>query len=193
MIVISQLEPSTRIVSQRLIRLRRKLVQRGAVAGDRTPDLVLTMDALYQLSYDGARRIVQCGGIIAEISPFGKGSMCYTNSKIEDMKEDLGSKHCVPCEGGVSPLSEGEIRAYQLQLETPWEVVEGKKIRRQFSFKDFEAAMKFVNKVADLAEAEGHHPDFLIHYNKVTLELWTHAIGGLSENDFILARKIETL
>src|SRR3989338_5800795 len=104
---------------------------------------------------------------------------------------DLVQKHCVPCEGGVLPLSSVEIAAYQSQLDQPWDVMDDKKIRRTFSFKDFKDAMAFVNKIADLAEAEGHHPDLTLHYNKVKVELWTHAVGGLSENDFILARKIE--
>ena len=73
-----------------------------------------------------------------------------------------------------------------------WEILEEeRKIKREFKFKDFRSAMAFANKVADLAEAEQHHPNFYIFYNRVTLELWTHAIGGLSENDFIMAAKID--
>ena len=79
------------------------------------------------------------------------------------------------------------------ELSTPWEVAEGKKIFRRFSFKNFKEAMAFVNKVADIAESEGHHPDIFVSYNKVKITLFTHAIGGLSENDFILAAKIEKL
>ncbi len=76
--------------------------------------------------------------------------------------------------------------------ETPdWEnVEEGKKIRRELKFADFKEAMAFINKVAEVAENEQHHPNFHIFYNRVILELWTHAVGGLSENDFILAAKI---
>lgn len=76
-----------------------------------------------------------------------------------------------------------------------WEVSEdNKKISRNFEFRDFTKAMSFINKVADLAEDEGHHPDMLIYsWNKVKIELWTHAIGGLSDNDFIMAAKIDTL
>ena len=64
---------------------------------------------------------------------------------------------------------------------------------REFKFKDFVRAMKFVNKVAELAEEQGHHPDIHVHYNNVTLELWTHDVDGLSENDFILAAKVDKL
>ena len=75
-----------------------------------------------------------------------------------------------------------------------WELSDNAgKILREFKFKDFVEAMEFVNKVAKLAEREGHHPNFDIRWNKVKLELWTHAIGGLSENDFILAAKINKL
>lgn len=106
---------------------------------------------------------------------------------------DLTEKKCIPCEGDVSPFVGKELMDYISQLHEKWEVVEGKKIRYQFKFKDFKEAMKFVNKIAEIAEDEQHHPDIKIVYNKVTIELWTHAIGGLSENDFILAAKIEKL
>ena len=105
---------------------------------------------------------------------------------------DLLSKKCVPCEGGVPPMGEEEIAGLLPQVQG-WEVIEKKKIQKVFKFKDFRAAMEFVNKVAGLAEEEGHHPDIHIHYNKVRLELWTHAIGGLSENDFIAAAKINAI
>lgn len=110
--------------------------------------------------------------------------------------EELTKKHCVPCEGGVPPLSQEKIDEYLKQVPE-WELAEeeGKKgkhklIRRVFKFKDFKEAIAFVNKVADLAESEGHHPNIHIYYNRVRLELWTHAINGLFDNDFILAAKI---
>ncbi len=106
---------------------------------------------------------------------------------------DLADKHCAPCEGGTKPLNKSKIQKYQAVLTTPWEVIGNKKISRQFKFKNFKEAVEFVNKVANLAEGEGHHPDIHIFYNKVNLELWTHAIGGLSENDFILAAKVNSL
>jgi len=106
---------------------------------------------------------------------------------------DLTSKVCVACEGGVAPLNEAQINDLLSQLTATWDVVDNKKIRRTFQFADFAQAMEFVNRVAELAELEGHHPDIHVLYNKVTFELWTHAINGLSENDFILAAKIEEL
>lgn len=86
-------------------------------------------------------------------------------------------------------------RAKELLRQAPeWELAEsGKKIRREFTFKDFVAAMKFINRVAKIAEKEGHHPDIAVFYNRVELVLWTHAIKGLSLNDFILAAKINAI
>ena len=100
---------------------------------------------------------------------------------------------CVVCEGGIPPLTPEKISEYKSQVNQGWQVTENKKIRRDFAFKDFKEAMAFVNKVAELAESEGHHPDIYIFYNKVALELSTHAIGGLSDNDFILAAKIDKI
>ena len=103
----------------------------------------------------------------------------------------LITKKCIPCEGSAQPLQAQAIEEYRSELKLEWEVIDDKKISRLFKFKNFKEAMAFVNKVAQLAEEEGHHPDISISWNKVTLELTTHAIGGLSENDFILASKIE--
>ncbi len=108
---------------------------------------------------------------------------------------DLTQKHCVPCEGGVPPMAEDQITRYLNEIGGGWQHKPGlvHKITKEFTFKDFRAAMAFVNKIANLAEREGHHPDMAIFYNKLKLELFTHAIHGLSENDFILAAKIEEL
>ena len=105
----------------------------------------------------------------------------------------LSAKTCVPCRGGIPPLTEQDAREYA--AATPgWSLVENAtRLFRRFEFRDFKGAMEFVNRVADLAEEEGHHPDICIHWNKVELTLWTHKIGGLHENDFILAAKIDRL
>ena len=105
---------------------------------------------------------------------------------------DLTRKKCVPCEGGIPPMTPDEVKTYLAQVKG-WESIGDKRIRKKFSFKDFKEAMVFVNNVADLAEYEGHHPDIHVHWNEVTLELWTHKIGGLHENDFILAAKVDIL
>ena len=107
--------------------------------------------------------------------------------------EGLAGKSCVPCRGGIPPLTEAEARAF-LSRTPGWSLAEnGTRLQRLFEFRDFVAAMEFVNRVADIAEHEGHHPDIAIHWNKVDLVLWTHKIGGLHENDFILAAKINRL
>ena len=108
----------------------------------------------------------------------------------------LKEKRCVPCEGGTPPLDElttrkllGEIKGWSV---TPRSETEGQpRLRKRFQFVDFLAAMAFVDKMAALAEEEAHHPDFCVHYSRVDVTLWTHAVGGLSENDFILAAKID--
>lgn len=107
---------------------------------------------------------------------------------------DLTKKHCVPCEGGTPPLSNEKEDELMGQI-SDWTLVRDgtHEITRQFKFKNFKEAIKFVNKVADLTEEEGHHPDIKIAYNKVQLDLFTHAAHGLSENDFIMAAKLNKL
>ena len=107
---------------------------------------------------------------------------------------DLASKKCVPCEGGTPPMVRGD--AMKLLSEVSgWELIdEGVlKIRRKFKFKDFKAALLFVNKIGEIAEEEGHHPDIEFGWGRANLTLYTHAVSGLSENDFILAAKINKL
>jgi 4a-hydroxytetrahydrobiopterin dehydratase len=121
------------------------------------------------------------------------------------MTESLQAKRCVPCEGGVDPATDKEIAGY-LQLINGWKVIETtqtndhgklnkrvKTIQKRFAFKDFREAMKFLRQVEEIAEGEGHHPDFCVHYNKVDFTLFTHAIGGLHMNDFIIASKIDAI
>lgn len=106
--------------------------------------------------------------------------------------EKLIEKKCVPCEGGMKPLEGEKIQEYVKQVEG-WEVLDNKLIKKTFKFKTFRESIDFVNQVANLAEDEGHHPDIHIRYTRVTFELTTHAIKGLSENDFIMASKIDLL
>jgi len=112
-----------------------------------------------------------------------------------EQKPELTKRKCVPCEGGTPPLTADEIAAYQKQLVTPWEVSDDlRKISKEFKSKDFTKALELINKVGEIAEQQGHHPDIYLHnYNKVRIDLWTHAVGGLSENDFIMAAKIDQL
>jgi 4a-hydroxytetrahydrobiopterin dehydratase len=106
---------------------------------------------------------------------------------------ELKEKSCVPCEGGVDPLLKSEVSDYLGKLEEGWKTPDFKVIRKNYPFKNFKEGMKFVNRIAEIAEQENHHPDVCIHYSNVDVELSTHAIGGLSENDFILAAKIDDL
>jgi 4a-hydroxytetrahydrobiopterin dehydratase len=103
----------------------------------------------------------------------------------------LTAKRCVACRGGTPPLTAEQAREY-LAATPEWALSDAAdRLTRSFTFKDFRDAMTFVNRVADLAEEEGHHPDFAIHWNRVEIVLWTHKIGGLHENDFIMAAKID--
>ena len=108
--------------------------------------------------------------------------------------EQLTKKRCVPCEGGVPKYSRGDAEA-QLTKLTGWQLThDAQRIRKDWTVKNFVAGIDFFNRVADVAEKDNHHPDLhLESYRKVWIELWTHAIGGLSENDFILAAKIDQL
>ena len=102
---------------------------------------------------------------------------------------NLASKKCLPCEAGAPPLT--EKKANELLKEIIGWGIKDWHLNKKFNFGDFLEAMKFVNSVAETAEHEGHHPDFCVHYSKVEVKIWTHAINGLSENDFILAAKID--
>ena len=105
---------------------------------------------------------------------------------------DLMNKKCLPCEGGIPKLTSDQIQELMPQISS-WELADGK-LRRRLSAKNFMAAIAYFNKIAVLAETEGHHPDLHLEgYRNITIEIWTHAVGGLTENDFILAVKIDQL
>jgi 4a-hydroxytetrahydrobiopterin dehydratase len=108
--------------------------------------------------------------------------------------DQLRAKKCVPCEGGVPKLTPSEA-ADQVRQVPGWDLSRnGERIRKTWVLKNFMAAIRFFEKVAAVAEAEGHHPDLHVEqYRNVAIEIWTHAIGGLSENDFILAAKIDQI
>jgi 4a-hydroxytetrahydrobiopterin dehydratase len=106
---------------------------------------------------------------------------------------ELGKKKCVPCEGGTLALAAGEVERLLSQVEG-WRVeTSAGELRKRYKFSKFTETIAFVNRMAELAEAEGHHPDFCVRYTSLDVSLTTHAIGGLSENDFILAAKIDGL
>jgi 4a-hydroxytetrahydrobiopterin dehydratase len=108
----------------------------------------------------------------------------------------LKDKRCVPCEEGMPSLDEATVKLLLDEVkgwERRQEAGQPPRITKRFRFDDFLGAMAFVDKMAALAEEEGHHPDFCVHYSQVDVTLWTHAVKGLSENDFILAAKLDGL
>jgi len=105
---------------------------------------------------------------------------------------ELAERQCVPCRGGVPPLQGDELKALAAQL-AGWEVIDGHHLQRTYKFKDFREALDFVNRVGELAEEQGHHPDICFGWGKAEISIWTHKINGLTESDFVLAAKIDKL
>jgi 4a-hydroxytetrahydrobiopterin dehydratase len=105
---------------------------------------------------------------------------------------ELAAKSCVPCRGGVPALAGKELEDLQTQVPD-WVVVNGHHIKRTFTFPDFLSALAFVNKVGEIAEKEGHHPDIFLTWGKAEITTYTHKIDGLTESDFILAAKIDKI
>jgi len=103
---------------------------------------------------------------------------------------ELSEKQCVPCRGGIPPLTAEEISPLLEQISN-WEVIEAHQIQKTFTSENFRSALDFVNRVGEIAEEQGHHPDLYLAWGKVEVKIWTHKINGLSESDFILAAKID--
>jgi 4a-hydroxytetrahydrobiopterin dehydratase len=103
---------------------------------------------------------------------------------------DLASRECVPCRGGVPPMTGPEIESFIKQLDG-WEVVQAHHLRKSFEFKNYVEALAFVNRISALAEEQGHHPDISFGWGHAEVTIWTHKIDGLTESDFILAAKID--
>jgi len=105
---------------------------------------------------------------------------------------DLAERQCVPCRGGVPSLTAGEIKPLAEQIPD-WEVVNQHHLQRSYEFSNFRDALEFVNRIGELAEAQGHHPDICFGWGKADVSIWTHKINGLTESDFVLAAKIDKL
>jgi 4a-hydroxytetrahydrobiopterin dehydratase len=106
---------------------------------------------------------------------------------------DLAKGKCLPCTEGTAPLTKEEIVPLQKELSDTWHVEDEKKLVRKYRFKNFKEALDFTVKVGNLAEEEGHHPDIMLGWGRVTITLMTHKIKGLSKSDFVLAAKIDQL
>lgn len=105
---------------------------------------------------------------------------------------DLAERDCVPCRGGIPPLKGEEIREFSTQLRE-WQVIDEHHLQKIYGFKNFRETLDFVNRVGELAEAQGHHPDICFGWGKADITIWTHKIDGLTESDFVLAAKIDKL
>lgn len=106
---------------------------------------------------------------------------------------DLSKKNCTPCKGGVPPLKGEPLAQLHRQLDEGWKVIGEHHLEKDYLFKNFREALEFTNKIGEIAEQEGHHPDIFLSYGKVKVQLWTHKIEGLSESDFILAAKYDNV
>ena len=106
--------------------------------------------------------------------------------------DELTQKSCKACEGGVAPLSNEESRALLQKLDG-WSITEEQHLHKEFTFPDFASALEFVNAVGAVAEAEGHHPNIFLTWGKAGIDIWTHSVDALTENDYILAAKIDAL
>lgn len=110
------------------------------------------------------------------------------------MSESLAARRCRPCEGGMPPLTPAEAAALLAQVSSDWVLVdEARAIRRDFAFRDFYRTMSFVNALAHIANIEDHHPDLEVGYNYCRVRFTTHAVKGLSENDFVCAAKVDQI
>ncbi len=107
------------------------------------------------------------------------------------MKCALANKKCVPCEGGIPPLKGAALHEFRGQLDGNWELIQEHHIERVFDLNNFQEALEVTNKIAEIAEVEQHHPDIYLAWGKVKVTIWTHKVDGLTENDFILAAKID--
>ncbi len=105
---------------------------------------------------------------------------------------ELFERQCIPCRGGVPPLKGEEINRLLSQLDG-WKVVDEHRLQKGYKFKDFRAALDFVNRIGELAEEQGHHPDICFGWGQADVTIWTHKIDGLTESDFVLAAKIDKL
>jgi 4a-hydroxytetrahydrobiopterin dehydratase len=107
------------------------------------------------------------------------------------MPSELAQKECLPCKGGVPPLKGQQLSEFQARLGGDWKIVNEHHLEKQYDFDDWSQAVDFTNRVARIAEEQNHHPDILLTYGKVKVQIWTHKIDGLTESDFVFAAKVD--
>ena len=105
---------------------------------------------------------------------------------------ELADRECVPCRGGVPPMESEQIREFSAQL-SGWQTINDHHLQKAYTFKNFREALDFVDRISELAEEQGHHPDICFGWGKADITIWTHKIDGLTESDFVLAAKIDRL
>jgi 4a-hydroxytetrahydrobiopterin dehydratase len=109
------------------------------------------------------------------------------------MNSELAKKECKSCDGGTPVLKGDSLRQMKDKLDGGWQVAQEQRLEKQFKFPDFRHALEFTNRVGEIAEEQGHHPDLFLTYGEVRIQIWTHKVNGLTESDFILAAKINEL
>ncbi len=114
-----------------------------------------------------------------------------TPTRLNIMKSNLAREECRPCSDSATPLKGDMLRQMQGQLGVGWKVIDEKRLEKQFTFSDFRQALQFTNRVGEIAEQQGHHPDIYLTYGEVRLQIWTHKINGLTESDFTLAAQVD--
>jgi 4a-hydroxytetrahydrobiopterin dehydratase len=115
------------------------------------------------------------------------------HNQVEKQRVPLADRQCVPCQSGTAPLSGSALARSAAELPAGWQVIREHHLEKEFRFDDFRGALAFTNRVGELAEAQGHHPDIYLAWGKVKLTIWTHQVDGLTESDFILAAKADRL
>ena len=166
------------------ITLHRLPVRLSEVDVDRDPELLRRFNEDVPVVYVNGREAFRHHVDVGEFAAYVQGAK---------PPAALAAEKCVPCRGGVPPLTEAERAPLAAQLDPAWRVVDGHHLARDFTFPDFAAALAFTNRLGALAEEEGHHPDIHLGWGRVRVEIWTHAIDGLTRSDFVLAAKVDRL
>jgi 4a-hydroxytetrahydrobiopterin dehydratase len=162
---------------------------------DLDPDLQARFTNDVPVVYVNGREAFRHHVDVGDFTNYIRGEQAPSSSAIEPIRprQALSSEKCVPCRGGVPPLTPAEREPLLAELDPAWRVVDGHHLAREFTFTDFAAALAFTNRVGALAEEEGHHPDIYLAWGKVRIEIWTHKIDGLTRSDFVLAAKTDRL